>query len=465
MNKLKLSFLGFILSAIYLLTACTGNLAKDLETDRDHEKDSDFYLAAVEDQNASPDLIRKKLSYFFLVEQFNVGINGSMLAAIKSNPPGGILFWNGNNADATLLRESVRAYSQQAEASNLNPLLFSTDYEGGALHQSPNGTKTPGVQRFTKGFSSLAHPRWLGISMKEYGTELCILHGKIISQELKSVGINYPLSVVSDLATQTLTFARAISKNPEETSLCITKIFEQFIKTKDIIFVTKHFPGLGLTKGDTHEGTVTATTTDEEILSAHLKPFADLIRFSKSNAAEKLLSIMTTHAKFLAYDGDHVTTEAPKIVTELLKKKMSFEGLVVSDAMWMGEYGKMKSMQLMSVYLNSFLSGIDLLMIPGVRFAESVNYFRKVYDGSLTAEEKEALTDRTGLSWQETQEKFMARIAQSLNAHDTARSKIKAPHIYIQKSETPSNLTSADRARYNEILSQLSIHGNSLQKD
>jgi beta-glucosidase-like glycosyl hydrolase len=464
MCKFNLSFLGMVLSATYLLTACSGNSPKDLETDRDHEQDPDFYMASLEDQNVSKDPFRKKLSYFFLVEQFNVGANGSMLNALRNNPPGGILFWNGNSADAAAVRESVRAYSRQAEVLKLKPLLFSTDYEGGALRQTPSGSLIPGVQRFTKGFTSLAHPRWLGASMETYGTELCGLHGKIMARELKAVGINYPLSVVSDLATQTLTSVRAISKNPEEVSLCITKIFEQFIKTKDLIFVTKHFPGLGLTKGDTHNGTVTAPTTDERILSAHLKPFLNLMSFARANDVEGLLSVMTTHAKFLAYDKDHVTTESSKIVTDLLKTKMNFGGLVVSDAMWMGEYGHMKSARLMPVYVNSFLSGIDLLMIPGSRFAESVNYFRKVYDGNLSADEKAALTDRTGMNWQKTHEKFVARVSQSLIAHDLSRGAVKAPHTYVQ-SETPSSLTSAERTRYNEILSQLSKSGNSLKKN
>jgi len=185
------------------------------------------------------------------------------------------------------------------------------------------------------------------------------------------------------------------------------------------------------------------------------------MNFASANNADGLLSVMTTHAKFLAYDKDHVTTESSKIVTGLLKTKMNFGGLVVSDAMWMGEYGQMKSTTLMPVYLNTFLSGIDLLMIPGARFAESVNYFRKVFDGNLSSEEKARLIARTGLSWELTQEKFKARIKESLDAHNRARSNIKAPHTYVQ-NETPSNLTTTDRNRYNEILSQMYTHKNAL---
>lgn len=447
-----------------LLSACGSQLSGDLLRDRDHEHEADFYMASVENTDPASDPTRSKLSYFFLVEQFNVGANPSMLKAIKFNPPGGVLFWNGNSADAVAVRDSVKAYSQQAEAMKLKPLLFSTDYEGGALRQTPMGSSLPGVQRFTRGFTALAHPRWLGISMKNHGTELCGLHGRIMAQELKAAGINYPLSVVSDLATQALTSVRAVSKNPEDTSRCLTKILEEFIQTKDIIFVTKHFPGLGLTKGDTHDGNVTAFTTDSATLQAHLKPFIDLVDFSREKMSEGLLSVMTTHAKFLAYDDVHLTTESPKTINGLLKKRIGFTGLVVSDAMWMGEYGKLKSAQLMPVYLNSFLSGIDLLMIPGARFAEAVNYFRKVYDGKLSEEEKTLLTERTGKNWEETHQKFMERITESLRAHDRARGSLKAPHTYLS-SESPAEITAPLRQRYNQILSEISIQGNSLKKN
>lgn len=466
MKKLSLSFLTTAIAAASLLTACSGGkIAKDLEFDRDHEHEEAFYLAS--DGNPSADAndpVRQKLSYFFLVEQFNVGANTSMLAAIKNNPPGGVLFWNGNKADATQVRESVRAYSKQAEAMHIKPLLFSTDYEGGALSKTPSGANIPGVQRFTKGFTPLAHPRWLGASVKDYGTELCALHGRIMATELKAVGINYPLSVVSDLATQALTSVRGISKDPQEVSACVTKILEEFIRTKDVIFVTKHFPGLGLTHGDTHEGTVTASTMDQNVIQMHLEPFKDLMKLSREQGSEGLLSVMTTHAKFLAFDDKHVTTESPKIVTGLLKEQLGFHGLVVSDAMWMGEYGEMKSAQLMPVYVNAFLSGIDLLMIPGARFAESVTYFRKVYDGNLTNEEKNALTSRTGMNWEDTHAKFLARISQSLKAHDAARGGIKAPHNYMG-TQAPTSLTEQSRERYNKILSELSTRGSSLSKN
>lgn len=452
MKSFSLPYFAFTIAS-FLLMACSSETPSDLLFDQNNETAPGYYLAPAEGPRVQ-DPLRQRLSEFFLVEQFNVGALPSMSAAFKANPPGGILFWNGNKADSTQVRDAIKIYSEQVESLGLQPLLFSTDYEGGADNLAPSGKTIPGVQRFVKGFTRLAHPRWLGLSMPSYGTELCRLHGRIMARELKAVGINYPLSVVSDLSTQALTSLRGISKNSADVSLCMSEIMKEFIDLQDLIFVTKHFPGLGLMHGDTHDGTVVSDITDPSILNDHLKPFFELIDLTKRSRNEGLLSIMTTHAKYLAYDPDHVTTESPKVVQNLLKQQMKFRGLVVSDAMWMGEYGSLDLAHLMPVYANSFLSGIDLLMIPGARFANSVAYFRKLYDGTLSEEEKTLLTARTSLSWPETHSRFLARVQESLQILSRARGSIQPAHRGLM-DKVPTTLTEKERLRYAEILLQM----------
>lgn len=444
----KLLLLSFI-----ALSACVPK-NNELDQDKKFETSSDYYLVPESNSGQQIDPIRQKLSYFFLVEQFNVGAHESMLTAIKKNPPGGILFWNGNGADSEMIKKAISVYSEQNLKSKVEPMLFSTDYEGGANNKTPFNSIVPGVQRFSKGFTKLLHPRWLGESIPSVGMEMCQLHGKILVKELKAVGINYPLSVVSDLATQNLTLLRGISKDPAKVSACIVEIVKQFLEEGDAIFVTKHFPGIGLTHGDTHDGVVVSDTLDEKKLKQHLKPFADLIHFSEDKNKNHLLSIMTTHAMFKGYDPNHLTTESKIIINDLLKGKMGFKGLTVSDAMWMGDYGHLKSDELMPIYAKAFLSGIDLLMIPGGRFKEAVIYFRKVYDQKLTISEVEALEEKMDMSIEEIYENFKERVLESLELHHQVRSQLKYPHEYI-KSEVPSEMTQKERTRYYEILNKI----------
>lgn len=444
---------SLILIAV-VLSSCVKQ-SKDLELDKNNEHHSDFYLVPETNPQASEDTQRQKLSSFFLVEQFSVNANQSMLLALKKNPPGGVLFWNGNAADSEKIKEAINAYSKQAQKFGVMTPLFSTDYEGGAYNKTPFNSSIPGVQRFSIGFTKLVHPRWLGESMKMFGLEMCQLHGKILAKELKAVGINYPLSVVSDLATQSLTLLRGISKDSKKVSECVVEIVKQFIKEDNIVFVTKHFPGIGLTRGDTHDGIVTSTELDPIKLNNHLKPFLDLINFSKQQEKEHILSIMTTHAMFKGYDSQNLTTESRAVITELLKEKLEFKGLTVSDAMWMGDYGYLASKELMPIYLKAFLSGIDLLMIPGNRFKESVGYFRKVYDRKLSKEEGEALENKMEMGVEEVYDLFEARVEEAIETHEQVRGKLKYPHEFIE-TKTPVELTEKEQARYFEILQALS---------
>lgn len=453
--EIKIGMKKQMLLLFLFLGACVPKNS-ELQNDKQFESQSDYYLAPEDSGTGSKSLDknRQKLSSFFLVEQFSVGANESMLKAIQKNPPGGVLFWNGNAADSEKLKESIYAYSLANQKAGIDPILFSTDYEGGANNKTPFGSTVPGVQRFSAGFTKLLHPRWLGESMRKFNLELCQLHGKILATELKAVGINYPLSVVSDLATQNLTLLRGISKDAEKVSACNIEIMKAFIQVDDMIFVTKHFPGIGLTYGDTHEGVVVAETKNEQKLLEHLKPFADLINFTNTQGKSHLLSVMTTHAMFKGYDEQHLTTESKIIINDLLKLKLGFIGLTVSDAMWMGDYGHLKSEELMPIYLKAFMSGIDLLMIPGGRFKEAVVYFRKVYDQKLTSKEVELLEAKMEMPSDKIYELFQERVEESLEAHHRVRSQVKYPHEFIQK-EIPSEITEKERARYYEIFNKI----------
>lgn len=449
-----MSYKLVLIVALSLVLAACNKKHSDLAVDQENETQHDFYIVSEDNPKAAKYAKRQWLSQFFLVEQFTVGANTSMLNAIKTNPPGGVLFWNGGGDDSEALKASIQAYSIQAKKMGLNPLLFSTDYEGGANNKTPFHSFVPGVQRFSKGFTKLAHPRWLGESVKQYGLELCQLHGKLMAKELKIVGLNYPLSVVSDLATQALTSVRGISKDAATVSKCVVEINKQFVQHKDIVFVTKHFPGIGLTRGDTHDGVVTSDVMDTGKLLTHLRPFDDLIKSSKSLGQEGQLSIMTTHAKFMGYDPNHLTTESYAVATGLLKNKMQFNGLVVSDAMWMGDYGHLASIDLMPVYMKAFLSGMDLLMIPGNRFKESVSYFRRVFDRKLSVEEKLKLEERMGMGLAEIEVEFDARLDRAIQTHEYVRGSLKHPHEFIEVL-SPVETTLKDQQRYMEILTDL----------
>jgi len=394
----------------------------------------------------------------FQTEHFRAEVSNAMLSDIKNHPPGSILFWNANKANGAELREVIRTYSQAAEDAGSPPILFATDYEGGGLPWSHTWHSISGIQRFTEGFTALAHSRWLGLAYRQdpaLGKELAFLHGQIMAKELMSVGINYPLATVSDLADG-LFSVRGIDKDPVIVSGVMSSLLDGAMSEEGLVFVTKHFPGLGQTRGDTHEGIVVSSVTTPEEAEKHLSTFRNTVDHSNAGGDAERLSVLCSHAKFPFYDPDKNTTVSPVMLQSVLRDELGFTGIALSDAMWMGAYGKYSVANLHRLYLESFLAGMDMLMIPGNRYRSSREYFEKVYDDALDDAEKALLEERLGQSWPDIHTLFMDRLAASVKRIDATLQTVGYAHTFLApEGETPSDRTATLRSRYYDILVQV----------
>ena len=92
--------------------------------------------------------------------------------------------------------------------------------------------------------------------------------------------------------------------------------------------MVKHFPGHGSASADTHEAVATATATKQEFDSVHLPPF----RAAISAGVE---GVMVSHVVAVAYDAKYPASLSEAIVTDLLRGEMGFDGLVVTDDLFM----------------------------------------------------------------------------------------------------------------------------------
>ena len=402
---------------------------------------------------ASQTASARRLSRFFLVEQPSAIVSTALLDAFKRDPPGGLVFWNFSHAGWQDLAKTTARYSQILKENGQLPAFFSIDDEGGGLTFSPSGRNIPGIQRFRQGFTDLAHGVWLGKSLAHFGTELCDLHGRIMGQELAAAGVNFPLTLVSDLA-QRLFILRGVSIDPTEVATCLKSFTKSMASAGPVIAVTKHFPGLGQNSGDTHD--VESISTAKTLVDAdrHLFPFRDLINFANSNGLQSRLSVMSSHGKFPLLDPNHLTTESSILLDDILRDRFGFQGVRVSDAMWMGGYGNLQGDSLYAVYVNAFVSGLDILMIPGSRFGGALRAFQQVDDGSASTNFRLALEARSGLKFDNLREKFGRRVTESLGRIDFTLRTLPYSHETVSGSP-PRNLRVRDRARYYEILRAL----------
>lgn len=456
MSQSRLYKLGFLVFG--LLAGCS---APTEEVAAESEESFEGDALTVGEPVDGGDKVASRLSELFLVEHSKVAFSPGMAKMMGSAPPGGLVFWNLGKGTVMDLRETVRGYEAARANAGKPAILYSTDYEGGGSSYTTRGTSNPGVQRFISNMTALAHPRWIGLAYRKNraaGEELAYLHGKIMGEELRSVGINYPLATVSDLA-EALFVNRAIDTDPANVSRLMGKVLEGYRTVPGGVFVTKHFPGLGQTRGDTHDTIVVSQISDMEGAEKHLQPFRKAVEASEGSPFS--LSVLCGHAKYPLFDAVQQTTVSEPIVTGLLRDDLKFQGLALSDAMWMGPYGTMPTSSVLRVYVHSTLAGMDMLMIPGLKYGAALSYYRKVYNGSLGADERAALSAEVGLAWPELQAKFKERAAQSQVRMDATREVMADVRSgLLSAGVRPSAISSEERTRYRELLSQVDAAWN-----
>lgn len=101
------------------------------------------------------------------------------------------------------------------------------------------------------------------------------------------------------------------------------------LREAGVIACGKHFPGHGDTETDSHLGLPVVNKSLEEIEQVELVSFRRAI-------AEKIDALMTAHVVFPALEPERIpSTVSRKVMTGLLRGKMGFEGLIVTDCMEM----------------------------------------------------------------------------------------------------------------------------------
>ncbi|MFF3596833.1 glycoside hydrolase family 3 protein [Kitasatospora indigofera] len=123
----------------------------------------------------------------------------------------------------------------------------------------------------------------------------------------------------------------------------------------------KHFPGHGDTVVDSHLGLPTVSTDLAELARVALPPF-------RAAAAAGARAVMTAHILLPALDREHPATVSPRILTGLLRRRLGFDGLVVTDAVEMravaDRYGQA------GAAVRALAAGADLVCV-GDRGAEA----------------------------------------------------------------------------------------------
>lgn len=188
--------------------------------------------------------------------------------------------------------------------------LVALDHEGGRVHRTP-----PGITHF---------PSARAYADRAYDT------ARTMAAELTGIGVNFILAPVCDIDSNPdnpVIGDRSFGRDAETVTVAACE-FLRGLKEGGILGCAKHFPGHGDTDVDSHHGLPHLTLSLDSLAARELKPFEALI-------AAGVPAVMTAHILFPKIAGATPATLAPEILTSLLRQKLGFDGVIVSDDLGM----------------------------------------------------------------------------------------------------------------------------------
>lgn len=255
---------------------------------------------------------------------------------------GVVLFRHKNMGNLAELRGLTNALQQAAAESGQPPLLIAADQEGGQLIAVDHTTPFPGNMALgAAGSDKLAHKV-----------------GRAIGKELSAVGINVDFAPVCDVNSNPLNPVIGTRSFGEDQKL-VARLGTALIRglqSSGVAATAKHFPGHGDTSSDSHAGAPMVRHTAKRIRSIELVPFRAAV-----NSGVRL--VMTGHIVMPALNGgsnELPATLAPLILRDLLRRKMRFKGVTVSDALDM--HAMEQGPGYVAETMAAVAAGIDLLL-------------------------------------------------------------------------------------------------------
>ncbi len=253
---------------------------------------------------------------------------------------GGVILLGGSAGELALRTEQLQSWAKF-------PLLLAADIEEGVGQRFPGATTFPPPMAL--------HP----IAQKNRTQALSLAQqmGAITAQEALAVGLNWVLAPIVDVNNNPdnpVINVRAFS-DQLETVQALTTAFIQGAQTHSVLTTAKHFPGHGDTAVDSHLELPILPHTLEHLKGLELLPFQTAI-------AAGVDAVMTAHLLIPELDADLPATLSPQILTQLLRKSLGFEGLIVTDALVMGaianRYGANEAAVL------AIAAGADIVLMP-----------------------------------------------------------------------------------------------------
>jgi beta-N-acetylhexosaminidase len=253
---------------------------------------------------------RRDIGQFLIGSMPGTSVPVELRSLAKEFDLGGVILF-GRNIEAP---EQVAELSADCEGlGRTMPGWVSVDQEGGR------------VARLKEPFTKWPPMATLGRA----GTQSEALAGrfaKALADELLAVGITLDYAPVLDIHTNPknpVIGDRALAERAEDVAR-LGRVIIRALQSAGLAACGKHFPGHGDTSTDSHFELPMVEHTPDRLRAIEFEPF-------RAAVAEHVAFIMTAHVLVPELDADKPATLSPKVVQQLLRDELKFEGVILSD--------------------------------------------------------------------------------------------------------------------------------------
>ncbi len=283
------------------------------------------------------DTLRRQVGQLLILGFDGLEADSRLRTTLATLQPSGVILFARNIAEP---RQTWRLL-RDSQAATTVPMFLCVDLEGGTVDRLKNViAPAPSVEQvFATG-----------------NRKLFRMHGHILGLEARALGFNTDFAPVFDLgfeASRAVLTSRTASADPKQT-IVYAREFLKGLKSARVLGCGKHFPGLGEGNLDSHQAMPVVEKSWKNLWAQDLLPYREL--------KKEIPFVMVAHATYPEVTTDKLPASlSRKWMQEVLRRKIGFQGLIISDDLEMG--GVLSTGPIEEVAVETLRAGADMFLV------------------------------------------------------------------------------------------------------
>ena len=295
----------------------------------------------------------EKLGQMVMIGIQGTKVDDDSLYMLNQYHMGGVILFDRNMESPEQVKQLTS--DLQAQSNEKVPLFIGIDEEGGDVVRMAEKLTPPPSQKEIGATGDIEQAKTWAIKT---------------AKSLKDIGINVNFAPVADVGSNDKRSYSTDANTVIDFVRAATKGYQQ----ENIIYSLKHFPGIGKGKVDSHIDSSSIDVVKEVLMTEDILPFKTIIDESDPND----YFILVSHLKYPALDEEYPASLSSKIMTDLLRNKLGYKGIIITDDMEMGAVANHNDFR--SIGVKAIKAGADIVLV-----CHEYQHQQEVYLGLLDA--------------------------------------------------------------------------------